>query len=230
MWLLWYFDTKLDSFSVLASISDPHRLIFLGLVLDTTDILCLMTLGCGGCPMHCGMFSSIPGLWGSDSSPCPSELWQPKHLWTLPDVSWGEWLGNNHTGEVIWYAFTRKFSPNTHTWLRKCQSLRKPLLASPYQVMFHCAHPTRSRRGQTHFHKWISILFVAYFFSFRPITYFCVSSGSQTQLICRALCIIYSPHLFHIKQRICFSLWNSIFQAPFKCSQWQSVWTQGVKH
>lgn len=54
------------------------------LTLHTTDSLSQIILGCGVCLLHCRMLHTIPDL----------SYWmpQPKCLWTLSNVPWGEVL------------------------------------------------------------------------------------------------------------------------------------------
>lgn len=54
-------------------------LLFVGfLSLGTTDIW-----GCGDCPVHCKMFSSVPGLYSLDASSTQTSHSSPLHLWQL---------------------------------------------------------------------------------------------------------------------------------------------------
>ena len=49
-----------------------------------------ITFCCGGWPVHCGMFSNVPGLNPPDASSIPSPSCDnQKCLQALPDVPWG---------------------------------------------------------------------------------------------------------------------------------------------
>ena len=59
-------------------------------------------LCCGGCPVHCRTFNSIPGLHPLEASsiPLPPCCNKQNCLQTLPNVPWGEWLRTADTDQL----------------------------------------------------------------------------------------------------------------------------------